>query len=97
MRHLMGTAFKCPACQGDRLVPGRFRASMRTGAAEFVPDEVKAFTLSLTTPYVEVERGRLCLDCGHLWTAVDTAEAVGKIRTWGTKELLQRLKLPTEE
>jgi hypothetical protein len=70
---------------------------MRTGAAEFVPDEVKAFALSLTTPYVEVERGRLCLDCGHLWTEVDAAEALEKLRRWGTKELLLRLGLPAQE
>lgn len=92
----MGAEFKCPSCHSDRLVPGRFRGAMHTGPAEFVPDEVKVFTLSLTTPYVEIDRARLCLDCGHIWTEVDPSDTVEKIRKWGTKDLLSRLGLPPE-
>lgn len=91
----------CLSCSSDRVVVGRVNIH-RTWklhpwsmvAPAFTPNELRKNHLWPPGLRIEPESGAvLCLDCGLVWTSVNTQDAEQKLSKHGSDELKSRLGL----
>jgi hypothetical protein len=93
----------CPGCKGNRVVRGRYFNPQaiqqhQALAPRFKPDALKKFTLF--DPSVAVlgkEKFCACLDCGFLWSRVDSKKLTKSIQKNGTAATLQNMDSRSEE
>ena len=60
----------CPSCKYKNTVEGD--CTFRGPATCFTPDGLKFFTFSTCVDLLD--RFNACLECGHVWSSVDTDE-----------------------
>jgi len=86
----MSGATYCIACKSERIVSGSIQAGK--GGAVFTPKQIKMFTWSF--PYIKINPDAyICIDCGFVWSSVNTEEARRKIKKVVEQELINRLGL----
>lgn len=85
----------CPRCKSHRLVGGRFTASQ--GSPVFRPKAMRSFTLTLFGG-VEIWNDQVwaCLDCGCLWSEINTTDLKTFIRRHCTEETIGECGLSEE-
>lgn len=86
----------CPVCKNDRIVYGRYfnpkavhKHQVRT--PRFKPDGLKRFTLSDPSISLGSEIFCSCLDCGLLWSRIDSKKLIRSIQKNGTEATRQNV------
>jgi hypothetical protein len=71
---------KCLQCQSERVTKGRIVEERNAGAAQFRPDSLRSWALTLQQgPHLDPE-AHACLDCGLVWSTTDKAELASFMR-----------------
>ena len=95
------SALSCLACNSERVVVGRVNIHKvrklhpwSSVAPAFTPNELQKNHLWPPGLRIEPEAGAvLCVDCGLVWTSVNTADAEQKLNKYGSQDLKSRLGL----
>ena len=85
----------CPACKSEAIIKGKCHGLLAKGIdLFFTPELMKIFTLGKTSVTISGNSENpffACLECGHLWTTIDSAELESKILKYGKQELKNKL------
>jgi hypothetical protein len=83
----------CPKCRSERVVEGKHFNWIAGGSAQyFQPKELRLLSGS---GHIRIRKNGFlaCVDCGLLWTEVDTEELQKLLRKSGNKAVKARLGL----
>ena len=86
---------KCPSCNSNRVIQGRYidLAGLSSGHA-FRPKELRNLAFTGTDIRIKnADRFMACLDCGLLWSKIDTTKLVKVLSKKASKKVKQRLNL----
>ena len=71
---------KCLQCQRERVTKGKLVEPRNGGPAQFLPEGLRSWALTLNQgPDIQPE-AQACLDCGLVWSTTDKAELASFVR-----------------
>lgn len=81
---------KCPRCQSEAVVPGRYLDQLAGGLGQnFRMKELRSFAFGWTDVPIS-SNFNACTECGLLWNQIDAEKLKKVVRKNGTKRAKER-------